>query len=67
MLFIVQLPKDVNSLTQYKEKMNKEKIINQCLSMIDGFDGSDSDYLDLLHELMDECETRIEGKEMELE
>ena len=66
MLFIVQLPKDVNSLTQYKEKMNKEKIINQCLSMIDGFDGSDSDYLDLLHELMDECETRIEGKEMEL-
>ena len=67
MLFIVQLPKDVNSLTQYKEKMNKEKIINQCLSMIDGFDGSDSDYLDLLHELMDECEIRIEGKEMELE
>ena len=66
MLFIVQLPKDVNSLTQYKEKMNKEKIINQCLSMIDGFDGSDSDYLDLLHELMDECEIRIEGKEMEL-
>lgn len=66
MLFIVQLPKDVNSLTQYKEKMNKEKIINQCLLMIDGFDGSDSDYLDLLHELMDECEIRIEGKEMEL-
>ena len=47
--------------------MNKEKIINQCLSMIDGFDGSDSDYLDLLHELIDECEIRIEGKEMELE
>lgn len=46
--------------------MNKEKIINQCLSMIDSFDGSDSDYLDLLHELMDECEIRIEGKEMEL-
>ena len=47
--------------------MNKEKIINQCLLMIDGFDGSDSDYLDLLHELMDECEIRIEGKKMELE
>lgn len=54
------------SNTQTKRKMNKEKIINQCLSMIDGFDGSDSDYLDLLHELMDECEIRIEGKEMEL-
>lgn len=55
------------SNTQTRIKMNKEKIINQCLSMIDGFDGSDSDYLDLLHELIDECEIRIEGKEMELE
>lgn len=35
--------------------------------MIDGFDGSDNDYLELLRELIDECEIRIEGKEMELE
>lgn len=48
-------------------EMNKEEIIEQCLSMIDSFDGSDSDYLDLLHELIDECKIRIEGKEMELE
>lgn len=47
--------------------MNKEKIINQCLSIIDSFDVSDNDYLDLLHELIDECEIRIEGKKMELE
>lgn len=46
--------------------MNKEEIVKQCLSMIDGFDGSDSEYLSLLHELVDECEIRIEGKEMEL-
>ena len=42
--------------------MNKEEIIKQCLSLIDGFDGSDIEYLELLHEL----EIRIEGKEMEL-
>lgn len=47
--------------------MNIEEIIKECLSMIDGFDGSDSEYLDLLHELIDECKIRIEGKEMELE
>ena len=46
--------------------MNKEEIIKQCLSLIDGFDGSDIEYLELLHELTDECEIRIEGKEMEL-
>lgn len=33
--------------------------------MIDGFDGSDSDYLELLHELIDECKIRIECKEMD--
>ena len=44
----------------------KEEIIKQCLSLIDGFDGSDIEYLELLHELTDECEIRIEGKEMEL-
>ena len=32
--------------------MNKEEIIKQCLSLIDGFDGSDTEYLELLHELM---------------
>ena len=47
--------------------MNKEEIIEQCLLMIDSFDGSDSDYLDLLHELIDECKIRVEGKAMELE
>ena len=46
--------------------MNKEEIIKQCLSLIDGFDGSDTEYLELLHELIDEWEIRIEGKEMEL-
>ena len=46
--------------------MNKEEIIKQCLSLIDGCDGSDTEYLELLHELIDECEIRIEGKEMEL-
>jgi hypothetical protein len=44
--------------------MNKEKIINQCLSMIDGFDRSDNGYLDLLHRLMDECKIRIGEKDM---
>lgn len=47
--------------------MSKEEILTDCLSKIDGFDGSDSEYLDLLYELIDECEIRIEGKEMELE
>lgn len=47
--------------------MDKEEIIKKCLLMIDSFDRSDSEYLDLLHELVDECEIRIEGKEMELE
>ena len=47
--------------------MSKEEIIKECLSLIDGFDGSDTEYLDLLHELIDECEIRMEGKEMELE
>lgn len=47
--------------------MSKEEIIKKSLSTIDGFEGSDREYLDLLHELIDECEIRIEGKEMELE
>ena len=47
--------------------MSKEEIIKECLSLIDGFDGSYTEYLDLLHELIDECEIRMEGKEMELE
>ena len=46
--------------------MNKEEIIKQCLSLIDGFDVSDIEYLELLHELTVECEIRLEGKEMEL-
>ncbi len=52
---------------QNKKDMSKEEIIKECLSLIDGFDGSDTEYLDLLHELIDECEIRMEGKEMELE
>ena len=47
--------------------MNYEKIIQECLSMIDEFDGSDNDYLHLLGELADECKIRIEGKQMEME
>ena len=47
--------------------MNYEKIIQECLSMIDEFDGSDNDYLHLLGELVDECKIRIEGKQMEME
>lgn len=49
------------------KEMSKEEIIQECLSEIDGFEGSDSEYLDLLYELIDECKIRIEGKEMELE
>lgn len=47
--------------------MDKEEIITDCLSKIDGFEGSDNEYLDLLYELIDECKVRIEAKEMELE
>lgn len=47
--------------------MNKDEIIKECLSMIDGFDGSDNEDLDILHELIDECGIRIEGKELEME
>ncbi len=57
----------LSSLCVNQDKMNKEEIIKKCLSIIDGFDGSDTEYLDLLHELIDECEIRVEGKEMELE
>lgn len=57
---------------QYEEKplnldMNKEEIIEKCLSLVDSFNGSDSKYLDLLCELIDECETRSEITKMELE
>ena len=47
--------------------MNYEEIVQKCLSMIDGFDGSDSDYLHLLGEMVDECKIRIETKKMEME
>ncbi|MCD8252737.1 MAG: hypothetical protein LUD40_12435 [Phocaeicola dorei] len=47
--------------------MNKEEIIEKCLSLVDSFSGSDSEYLDLLRELIDECETRSEITKMELE
>lgn len=47
--------------------MDKDEIIKKCLSMIDGFDGGDSEYLDILHELIDESRIRIEGKELEME
>lgn len=47
--------------------MNYEEIVKECLSMIDGFDGSDSDYLHLLGEMVDECRIRIETKKMEME
>ncbi len=47
--------------------LDNEKIIQECLSMIDEFDGNDNDYLHLLGELVDECKIRIEGKQMEME
>lgn len=47
--------------------MNKEEIIEKCLSLVDSFNGSDSEYLDLLRELIDECETRSEITKIELE
>lgn len=40
--------------------MDKEDFIKECLSTIDGYSGSDSEYLDILYEIVDECKTRIE-------
>jgi hypothetical protein len=47
--------------------MNLDEIVKNCMSMIDGFDGGDDEYLAMLNEIIDECEVRIEGKEMEME
>lgn len=48
-------------------EMNRKETIENSLSLIDDFKGSDSEYLELLREIIDECETRIEIVEGELE
>ncbi len=47
--------------------MDKKQIIESCLSLVDSFNGTDSEYLALLRELISECETRSEIIEVELE
>mgnify|MGYP000024318834 FL=1 len=42
------------------------EIVCKCLSMIDGFDGSDDEYIEILKELAGELAIRIEGKIEEL-
>lgn len=47
--------------------MKEQETIEKCMSIVDGFDGNESEYIVLLYKLIDECQTRIEITEMELE
>lgn len=47
--------------------MDVQKTVRNLLDQIEGFDGTQEEYLDLLQQMRDECAIRAEGVAMEIE